>query len=500
MTKEQTPVSCESPQGANSAQAVGLRECLITNDQEAWLKDRLIAFARLTLDLDAARSVRADDSMVKHAFSGAVDGTALEIICLLGLWPARVNLPAPVFDHIKRPFFRTRHVKDNGGFMPSNHGQPISDWRKADSEASGPSSANVSKNLKKQFQEHHNPKPTKVQPSNQKQVNVDRLSPDFSSAPLYVTPPYYETPRQKEANGQAKPEKTVAYQVSKVLLSYFDTHYLYTALAAGPSHAALHKIGLKRILSLVSKVSNLPVPLIYAASETGHKWDKDTDSIALKPFRCYLPPTVLKGAHSHIGVFIPIGATQQVANGIKRYVALLCSACVFLSDIELSRDLSHAVSSKDIHNLCDRHLRTCLKDLRNCDLFYETPLSPSLAISKAIDTPIKFASRWHTRSDGRLGNLLLTQGFVVNHKEGSDEPKKYIRNDLSASLYGLKEVTPTSIDVSFSSTIEDVKQTMRELKRKKWAALIPETLSKKESGLAQSQLWRLAHSIRGHTI
>jgi len=69
-----------------------LEKVKVTPDQEAWLKERIETAIQMAMSLKQAREVQADYYAYTYGLDGVIEGTALEIIHLLGLEPAYVNL------------------------------------------------------------------------------------------------------------------------------------------------------------------------------------------------------------------------------------------------------------------------------------------------------------------------------------------------------------------------------------------------------------------------
>ena len=66
-----------------------------TCDQEAWVKDRIETAIRMALALNKNRFVGADDPAYTGGLNGIVNGTAYEIISLLGMEPSYINVKNP---------------------------------------------------------------------------------------------------------------------------------------------------------------------------------------------------------------------------------------------------------------------------------------------------------------------------------------------------------------------------------------------------------------------
>lgn len=64
-------------------------------DQEARITDRISDAVRMCSALHESRGVRANDRAYALARQGVIDGTAIEIIYVLGYDPCHENLPGP---------------------------------------------------------------------------------------------------------------------------------------------------------------------------------------------------------------------------------------------------------------------------------------------------------------------------------------------------------------------------------------------------------------------
>ncbi|MCD6148981.1 hypothetical protein J7J18_06445 [bacterium] len=65
---------------------------VVTSDQEVWVKERIRTAIQMAMSLKQARKVQADHYAYTYGLDGVIEGTALEIIHLLGLEPSYVNL------------------------------------------------------------------------------------------------------------------------------------------------------------------------------------------------------------------------------------------------------------------------------------------------------------------------------------------------------------------------------------------------------------------------
>jgi hypothetical protein len=63
-----------------------------TCDQEAWVKDRIRTAVRLALAMHKEPMVLADQRTFVDAIDGIVNGTAIEILYMLGHEPSYINL------------------------------------------------------------------------------------------------------------------------------------------------------------------------------------------------------------------------------------------------------------------------------------------------------------------------------------------------------------------------------------------------------------------------
>lgn len=64
----------------------------VTPDQEVWLQARILTAMRMALSLRHERRVQADEFLYLYGLSGIAEGAAVEIVKLLGLRPAYINL------------------------------------------------------------------------------------------------------------------------------------------------------------------------------------------------------------------------------------------------------------------------------------------------------------------------------------------------------------------------------------------------------------------------
>jgi len=64
----------------------------VTPDQEAWIQQRIRTAINMAMAIDENRNIGADKRQAEDAIDGVVNGTAIEIINLLGLTTEGVNL------------------------------------------------------------------------------------------------------------------------------------------------------------------------------------------------------------------------------------------------------------------------------------------------------------------------------------------------------------------------------------------------------------------------
>jgi hypothetical protein len=68
---------------------------VVSADQESWLLQRLIHLTTLVLSIKACHRVGADSPGTDGAVRGAINGTAVEIVRVLGHEPAFENIQLP---------------------------------------------------------------------------------------------------------------------------------------------------------------------------------------------------------------------------------------------------------------------------------------------------------------------------------------------------------------------------------------------------------------------
>jgi len=61
-------------------------------DHEAWLQDRILTAMRMGIELRKQARVGADEDALAYGMRGVAEGTAREIIYMLGLEPEYVNI------------------------------------------------------------------------------------------------------------------------------------------------------------------------------------------------------------------------------------------------------------------------------------------------------------------------------------------------------------------------------------------------------------------------
>lgn len=89
---------------------VAAKPKVITCDQEAWLRDRLVRLIVLVTDIQQSNTL--DKEMIELATEGAINGQALAILQILNLEPEYTNLP-------KRSWwFSDTRRKNPNGFRP----------------------------------------------------------------------------------------------------------------------------------------------------------------------------------------------------------------------------------------------------------------------------------------------------------------------------------------------------------------------------------------------
>lgn len=79
---------------------------LVGCDQESWIKSRIQTAIRMALAVKREHHVRADDDLMDGALDGIANGTAVEIIHILGMEPEWINLR------------RTRHYPEESKAKP----------------------------------------------------------------------------------------------------------------------------------------------------------------------------------------------------------------------------------------------------------------------------------------------------------------------------------------------------------------------------------------------
>lgn len=68
---------------------------VISPDEQAWVRDRLLTLTRVARTVESEGQVRADDRIIEDAIEGAVNGTAVEIANTLGLQVEGDNIKRP---------------------------------------------------------------------------------------------------------------------------------------------------------------------------------------------------------------------------------------------------------------------------------------------------------------------------------------------------------------------------------------------------------------------
>ena len=61
-------------------------------DHEAWLQDRILTAMRMGIELQKQARVGADKDAFEYGMKGVAEGTAREVIYMLGLEPEYVNI------------------------------------------------------------------------------------------------------------------------------------------------------------------------------------------------------------------------------------------------------------------------------------------------------------------------------------------------------------------------------------------------------------------------
>lgn len=87
MDINETPFPCESQK-----RIVPDTKRTVSGDEESWVKSRIESAINMVLAIEARRQVEADNAVFQYGFDGIVEGTAVEIINILGLRPSYTNI------------------------------------------------------------------------------------------------------------------------------------------------------------------------------------------------------------------------------------------------------------------------------------------------------------------------------------------------------------------------------------------------------------------------
>lgn len=68
---------------------------VVDGDRECWVRDRVETAIRMAVAISREKRVGADEDQTDCALSGLANGTAVEIIYMLGMLPSYENLRRP---------------------------------------------------------------------------------------------------------------------------------------------------------------------------------------------------------------------------------------------------------------------------------------------------------------------------------------------------------------------------------------------------------------------